>query len=68
MPSIKNQSSWIRDPQRFPVRIALDAKEYLPGLRFGSQANVIAYTGDNGLVNAIGRFWIWLVSVLTYVT
>lgn len=68
MPSIKNQSSWIRDPQRFPVRIELDAEKYVPGLRFGSQANVIAYTGANGLVNTIGRCWIWLVSILTYVT
>ena len=68
LPTIKNQSSWIRDPQRFPVRIVLDADSYIPGLRYGSQANVIVYTGDNGLVNAIGKLWIWLVSVLTYAT
>ncbi len=68
LPTIKNQSSWIRDPQRFPVRIELDSKEYVTGLRHGSQANVIVYTGDHSLVNAIGRAWIWLVSVLTYAT
>ena len=68
LPTINNQSSWIRDPQRFPVRIELDAEDYVPGIRYGSQANVIVYTGENGLVNAIGRIWIWLVSVLTYVT
>jgi multidrug resistance efflux pump len=68
LPTIKNQSSWIRDPQRFPVRIELDAEKYVPGLRYGSQANVIIYTGGNGMVNAVGRVWIWLVSVLTYVT
>jgi multidrug resistance efflux pump len=68
LPTIKNQSSWIRDPQRFPARIVLDAENYIPGLRHGSQANVIVYTGDNGLVNAIGKLWIWLVSVLTYAT
>jgi multidrug resistance efflux pump len=68
LPTIKNQSSWIRDPQRFPVRIELDSKEYVTGLRHGSQANVIVYTGDNSLANAIGRAWIWLVSVLTYAT
>jgi multidrug resistance efflux pump len=68
LPTIRNQSSWIRDPQRFPVRIILDAEKYIPGLRHGSQANVIVYTGDNGLVNAIGKLWIWVVSVLTYAT
>jgi len=68
LPTINNQSSWIRDPQRFPVRIVLDAEAYIPGLRHGSQANVIVYTGDSGLVNAIGKLWIWLVSVLTYAT
>jgi hypothetical protein len=50
------------------VRIELDSKEYVTGLRHGSQANVIVYTGDNSLANAIGRAWIWLVSVLTYAT
>ncbi len=68
LPTIKNQSSWIRDPQRFPARIELDAEKYVPGLRHGSQANVVVYTGDNVFVNVIGRIWIWLVSVLTYVT
>ncbi|MGH6890637.1 MAG: HlyD family secretion protein [Dongiaceae bacterium] len=68
LPTIKNQSSWIRDPQHFPARIELDAEKYIPGLRHGSQANVIVYTGDDGFVNALGRIWIWLVSVVTYVT
>nr|WP_298689838.1 HlyD family secretion protein [uncultured Dongia sp.] len=68
LPTIKSQTSWIRDPQLFPVRVELDAEKYVPGLRHGSQVNVVVYTGDNGFVNALGRVWIWLVSVLTYVT
>jgi multidrug resistance efflux pump len=68
LPTIKNQSGWIRDPQRFPVRIALDSEEYLAGLRHGSQANVIIYSGDNSIANWLGRFFIRLVSVLTYAT
>lgn len=68
LPTIKNQTGWIRDPQRFPVRIELDAEEYLVGLRHGSQANVIIYTGDNPLSNWLGRIFIRLVSVLTYAT
>lgn len=68
LPMIKNQSGWIRDPQRFPVRIALDAEEYLQGLRHGSQANVVIYTGDNSIANWLGAVFIRLVSVLTYAT
>lgn len=68
LPTIKNQTGWIRDPQRFPVRIALDAEGYLPGLRHGSQANVIIFTGDNSIANWLGELWIRLVSVLTYAT
>lgn len=68
LPTIKNQTGWIRDPQRFPVRIELDAEDYVPGLRHGSQANVIIYTGDNSIANWLGELWIRLVSVLTYAT
>lgn len=68
LPTIKNQTGWIRDPQRFPVRIELEAEGYVPGLRHGSQANVIIYTGDNSIANWLGEIWIWLVSALTYAT
>lgn len=68
LPTIKNQTGWIRDPQRFPVRITLDSEEYLVGLRHGSQANVVIYTGDNPMANGLGKAFIWLVSVLTYAT
>ncbi|HJR21930.1 MAG TPA: HlyD family secretion protein [Dongiaceae bacterium] len=68
LPTIKNQTGWIRDPQRFPVRIELDAEGYVPGLRHGSQANVIIYTGDNSIANWLGAAFIRLVSVLTYAT
>lgn len=68
LPTIKNQSGWIRDPQRFPVRIILDSQEYLVGLRYGSQANVVIYTGDNGIANWLGGLLIRLVSILTYAT
>ena len=49
-------------------RIELDAEGYVPGLRHGSQANVIIYTGDNSIANWLGELWIRLVSVLTYAT
>jgi hypothetical protein len=37
------------------------------GVRVGAQANVIVYTRDHPVVNALGWLWIRLVGVLTYV-
>ncbi len=67
LPSVRNQSGWIREPQRFPVRLVF--RDGPPrGIRYGSQVNVVIYTGPNPVMNAIGSFWIRLISVLTYVT
>jgi len=67
LPSVKEHSGWIRDPQPMLVRITLDPEGRPFGLRLGSQANVIVYATDNALFNALGRIWIRLVSWLTYV-
>ncbi|WP_428977894.1 HlyD family secretion protein [Rhodoligotrophos appendicifer] len=67
LPTIRNQSGWVREPQRFPVRLTFeDARP--PGLRYGSQANVVIYTGDNPVMNALGAFWERLIALLTYVS
>jgi len=67
LPTVKNDSGWVRDPQRFPLRIVLD--EGVPaGIRYGSQANVVIYTGSNPLANALGAMWIRLVSWISYAT
>ena len=34
--------------------------------RSGAQANVIIFTGDNIIMNPIGKFWIKLVALLSY--
>ncbi len=65
LPTIKNQSGWVRDPQRFPVRLIIHGTPPR-GVRFGSQVNVVVYTGRNPVVNAIGALWIRIVSILTY--
>ena len=65
LPTVRSDSGWIRDPQRFPVRLVLDG-DRPSGPRYGSQANIVIYTGDNPVMNALGAFWIRLVSVLTY--
>jgi multidrug resistance efflux pump len=65
LPTIRNDSGWIREPQRFPVRLVFDGRPPM-GVRYGSQANVVVYTGHNPVMNALGALWIRLVSVLTY--
>jgi multidrug resistance efflux pump len=68
LPTIRNQSGWVREPQRFPVRLIFDGK-HPAGIRYGSQANVVIYTEEsNPVMNALGAFWIRLVSMLTYVS
>ena len=65
LPTIKNSSGWVRDPQRFPVRLTI--VDVAPrGVRFGSQVNVVVYTGKNPVANALGAVWIRIISVLTY--
>lgn len=66
LPSVRNQSGWVRDPQRFPVRLVV-MEPYPKGLRYGSQANVVIYTGDNPLANFFGAITVRLVALLTYV-
>jgi multidrug resistance efflux pump len=68
--TVQTPQGWIREPQRFPVRILLlpgdkDKEKLDPG-RSGSQANVIIYTSDKSLMNPIGKLWIKLISLLSY--
>jgi multidrug resistance efflux pump len=68
--SMPADQGWVRDPQRFPVRIMVlpqDARD--AGLdvgRSGAQANIVILTGDHSLLNPIGKLWIKLVAMLSY--
>jgi len=66
LPKINESMGLIRNPQRFTVKIDLDKNQYVEGMRYGSQANVLVYATDNPITNAIGAFWIRLVAILTY--
>jgi multidrug resistance efflux pump len=66
LPTIRTPTGWLREAQRFPVRI-LFAGEFPRGTRLGSQANVVVYVGDNPVVNALAWLWIRLVTWLSYV-
>ncbi len=67
LPKIGEPMGLVRNPQRFTVRVNLDGK-YVPGMRYGSQANVVVYGTNNAIVNALGAVFIRLVAVLTYVS
>ena len=66
LPTIRTDTGWVQESQRFPIRLTLD--EGRPkGARYGSQATVVIYTGDNPVTNAWGWLWIRIMSALTYV-
>lgn len=67
LPTVNSSSSWLREPQRFPVTIAFENQEVLELCRAGGQADVMVYTGDFGLLNSIANFRIKLKSWLSYV-
>lgn len=66
LPTVSNDSGWVRDPQRFVVRVRLDPEKRPADVRVGSQASVVVYTGRNGLTDLVGRIWIRIVSWLSY--
>ncbi|MBM7048493.1 efflux RND transporter periplasmic adaptor subunit [Rhizobium lusitanum] len=68
LPTIRNDSGWVKEAQRFPVRLNIaEGERPRGGVRYGSQATVVIYTGDNPVTNAWGSLWIRIMSVLTYV-
>jgi multidrug resistance efflux pump len=66
LPTIRNDSGWVKEAQRFPVRLTM-VTQPKTGIRYGSQASVVIYTGDHPVTNALGTLWIRIMSVLTYV-
>jgi multidrug resistance efflux pump len=71
LPEVQSDKGWVRDPQRFPVRISLlreadGARQELP-LRNGAQANVLILTNENSWLNPLGRVWLRIVSWLRYI-
>jgi len=68
LPTIQNSSSWLRDPQRFPVSISIIDPEAQELCRTGGQVDVVVYTADTDpLLTSIARFRIWINSKLSYV-
>ena len=70
LPSIDNNRDWLRQSQRFPVIVSFDPNQdkMLRGkLRIGGQASVTAYTEGHGIITALGKGYLRLVSLLSYV-
>lgn len=70
-PVVRNQQAWMRDAQRFPVRIAMTEFEVgseTHGIhRFlNGQADVVVFTTDNGLLTSLVRAWLWLNAWISY--
>lgn len=70
LPTVDAPHGWLREPQRFPVRIALDSSadsaNSLPPGRSGAQANVVVLTRETSLMNPLARLWIWMIALLSY--
>jgi multidrug resistance efflux pump len=71
LPQVQSNKGWVRDPQRFPVRISLisdeGGKQHQLPLRNGAQANVLILTNEDSWLNPFGRAWLRIVSWLRYV-
>ncbi|MEZ9899009.1 HlyD family secretion protein [Vibrio breoganii] len=65
--SVTKQNGWLRDSQRMPVTIQLDDADATEYMRIGGQADVVVYTDESSLMNMLGKAWIRLVSLFSYV-
>ncbi|GAA5215463.1 HlyD family secretion protein [Corallincola platygyrae] len=64
--TINSSSGWLREAQRIPVIIRFSDDESKGLRRVGGQVDVIVYTGDNWIMNGIGKLWIRVKSLLSY--
>jgi len=67
LPTVSESQGWLRDTQRFPVVITLNGDEARGYRRAGGQADVVVFTGSNGVLNTIAKLRIRLACVLSYV-
>ncbi len=65
--TVQPTKGWLRQAQHIPVLIRFSDIENAKGaLRAGGQVNVIVYTGNNAILNTIGRLWIRMISLLSH--
>lgn len=68
LPTIDNNRQWLRDAQRFPVIIDIESlsRENSFGVRVGSQASVMVYTGGSWILNSVAWCYVRIASILSY--
>ena len=68
LPTIQNDNNWLRDAQRYPVLVDFELPKdgRQTRLKVGSQVSVVVYTGKHWIFNPLARWYIRLVSILTY--
>lgn len=71
LPTVQNSRDWLRPAQRFPVIIEFSeaSRNTLRdsgAIRAGGQAEVMAFPSEGNLLNPLGRFFLWLMSWLSY--
>ena len=68
--TVQPDQGWLRQPQRFPVRILLHPDELKDAKvefgRSGAQANVIVLTEEHSILNPVGWLWIKAIALLSY--
>ncbi|MCW8963609.1 MAG: HlyD family secretion protein [Gammaproteobacteria bacterium] len=69
LPTIENNRDWLRQSQRFQVRISFnpeDRENLVPHVRVGGQAEVMAYSEGHGFLKMLGKAFIHFMSWLSY--
>ncbi|AMO25654.1 hemolysin D [Ramlibacter tataouinensis] len=68
LPVVENSRDWLRQAQRIPVAVEFDPAELrrLAKARIGGQADVLVYTGDHPLMNALAAFYMRVISWLSF--
>jgi multidrug resistance efflux pump len=70
LPTIQNDRDWLRQSQRFPVIIGFESEQdpaLQEQLRIGGQASVMVYSEGTGLLKLLGKAYIRIASLLSYV-
>jgi len=69
LPTIENNRDWLRQSQRFQVRISFnpeDRERLVPHVRVGGQAEVMAYSEGHGFLKLLGKLFIHFMSWMSY--
>ncbi len=65
--TVQTSQGWLRQSQHFPVLISFTDDGAKGFRRAGGQVNVIIYTGSHPILNTLGRLWIRIISILSYI-